>query len=256
MRPVGFGALLHVAVGKRELAVQDLDDMHSGPTSGRNGQARRSRRGDRRDPAREIVIVKEQPAILERPPSDPFDLDPDRGSHRAGLGRQLHAHVHGEPRLDVEALILLQYDVVNEAKIFGNGEDRGELAGRIGPDGGDFVGNRVIFAAVIFRPCYLPVTLDGGPDQLELRVGRQRFGNDTYGRARRAMLRRNPHSPDEAVQWGEWHLAPDLRGRTSGCQQGDGKKNAARRGKRTPDHQILIWRGVRKYLRSPSAVRV
>jgi hypothetical protein len=150
----------------------------------------------------------------------------------------------------------LQHNVVHEAEILGNGEDRGDLAGRIGPYRGDLVRDGLVFSAVIFRARYLPAALHRAPDQLKIRVGRHLFRNDADPRARWVMLGRNRHAPDETMQRGEGHLAADLRGCARRRQQCDGKKNAARGSARTLDHRALTWREVRKCRRSRSAVTV
>src|ERR1700720_3635566 len=117
--------------------------MRARPSTGRNGEPRRARRGHCRYPAGEIVVIEQHPAALERPPADALDLNRDRRPYRAARWRQGHRHIDSEAGLSEEALALLQYDVVEEAKILGHGEGHGELARCVGPRRRDLESGRL-----------------------------------------------------------------------------------------------------------------
>ena len=219
MRPIGFGALLHIAIGEGKLAVQHLEHVQAGRSTGRNGKRSGARGGDRRYPAREMVVVEQHPAVFEGPPSDALDLDPDRGPHRPACRRQGHRHVDGEGGLNEKALALLQHDIMQEAEILGHGESRGKPACRVAPDLGELESGGHIFAAVIFPLRHLPAALDGAPDKLKFRLARQPFRRDLHRRTRGAMLGRDRNMPDEAARRGERCFAAELRDCASRHQQ-------------------------------------
>jgi hypothetical protein len=65
--------------------------------------------------AREIVVVEQYPAALERPPADALDVNRNRRPHPAIRRRQHYRHVNGETGLDEKSLGPLQDDIVHEA---------------------------------------------------------------------------------------------------------------------------------------------
>src|ERR1700758_96934 len=54
--------------------------------------------------AREIVVVEQYPAALERPPTDALDVNRNRRPHPAIRRRQHYRHVNGETGLDEKSL--------------------------------------------------------------------------------------------------------------------------------------------------------
>ena len=212
-RPVRLRALLHVPIGKRQLSVQHLQDVHAGPAGRGDREARRAVRRHRGDPAGEIVVVEQIPRIDERPPADALDLDGDRRADRPALRRDLHRHVDREAGLGEQAAALLQHDVMHEAEIFRYNEVRTEAPGLVSLRLGDLVGDRPVLAAVIFRVGDLPGAVDRAPDELELLFGGQSLRGHRHRRARRAVLRRDGQATDIAARWFTDH---DLRAERRG----------------------------------------
>jgi len=88
---------------------------------------------------------------------------------------------------------------VAEAKILGRFELVGQLAVDVAFDLGDLIGDRIVFAAVVFGVLDFPAAFDGAPDELELLVRRQPLRGDGQRRSGRAVLGRDVEAADKAV---------------------------------------------------------
>ena len=212
-RPVGARVLLGVEIGEGEFAVDEGDVV----------QPRRTRRGDRefcstlrrhrRDPAGEGVVVGECPAVLQLAPADPLHGDLDGRAQRTAFGRYLDAHVDVEIRLGIEPFALLQDHVMAEAEIVGRGELGGELAGGVGAQARDEIGEGLIGAAVVFPGGRLPFPAHGAPDQIHLLIGGQSAGLDAHGGSSLPMTGQDRHAPHIAADGlRQRRLGPELRG--------------------------------------------
>ena len=169
--------------------MRHLQDVIPDIAGGRDREARLTMRGHRRHPTGEIVVVEQLPGIVERTPTDTFDRECDRRSHRPALGRNVDRHVDIIGDLRHQPRALLQHDIVHEAEILRRDEARGQPTGLIGFHLGDLIGDRLVFAAVVFGIRDFPDALDGAPDQLEFLIGRQLLGRHREGSAGRTILR-------------------------------------------------------------------
>src|SRR5262249_29659155 len=190
-RAVRHRRLLRVPVRRAEVGVLYLDDGQPRVAGCRYGEPRGPAGRHGRDESGEFVVVEQNPTPFELAPANAVHFDEDRGADRPAVrAGEPRRHLQVESGLGIETVALLDNDVMQETEVFRRLKLRRDTAGRVAADRRDAIGDRRIFAAVIFGDGDLPPSLYGAPGEVEFLAGRKTIAGHGHGRAGRATLGR------------------------------------------------------------------